>query len=126
MRAGHSVLVTGFTARLPACRPSPATVAARGPGPPPGRPACLPGEANENDPVTKLARALLTMNDYIREEPGRLETLANMVAFAATKVGQPEVASPRWPGRSRHSASPPRQALTGLRLQVHSGHPQMS
>jgi hypothetical protein len=43
--------------------------------------------ADENDPVTKLARALLTMNDYIREEPGRLETLANMVAFAATKVG---------------------------------------
>jgi hypothetical protein len=48
--------------------------------------------ADENDPVTRLARALLTMNDYIREEPGRLETLANMVAFAATKVGQPEVA----------------------------------
>jgi hypothetical protein len=49
MQAGHSVLVTGFTARLPARpgstrRPSPATVAARGPSPPPGRPACLPGE----------------------------------------------------------------------------------
>src|ERR1700730_5376663 len=28
-------------------RPSPATVAARGPSPPPGRPACLPGAARE-------------------------------------------------------------------------------
>ena len=39
MQAGHSVLVTGFTARLPARpgstrRPSPAAVAARGPSPP--------------------------------------------------------------------------------------------
>ena len=39
MQAGHSVLVTGFTARLPVRpastrRPSPATVAARGTSPP--------------------------------------------------------------------------------------------
>jgi len=52
MQAGHSVLVTGFTARLPVRpgstrRPSPATVAARGPSPPAGRPACLPGEARD-------------------------------------------------------------------------------
>jgi len=48
--------------------------------------------ADENDPVTRLARALLTMNDYIREEPGRLDTLANMVAFAADKMGEGEMA----------------------------------
>src|SRR6185437_6397512 len=44
--------------------------------------------AGENGPVTKLARALLTINDYIHEDPERLETLANIAAFAATKVGQ--------------------------------------
>jgi hypothetical protein len=48
--------------------------------------------ADENDPVTRLARALLTMNDYIHEDPGRLETLANIAAFATAKVGQGELA----------------------------------
>jgi hypothetical protein len=48
--------------------------------------------ADENDPVTKLARALLTMNDYVHEDPERLETLAHMVAFAANKMGQSEFA----------------------------------
>jgi hypothetical protein len=38
--------------------------------------------ADENDPMTRLARALLTMNDYIHEDPERLETLANIAAFA--------------------------------------------
>jgi hypothetical protein len=44
--------------------------------------------AGENDPVTRLARALLTMNDYIHEDPGRLETLANIAAVATAKMGQ--------------------------------------
>ncbi len=48
--------------------------------------------ADENDPVTRLARALLTMNNYVHEDPGRLETLAHMVAFAVDKMGQPELA----------------------------------
>ena len=49
--------------------------------------------ADENDPVTKLARSLLMLNEYVngnREE--RLETLGNFAAFAATKMGQDEVA----------------------------------
>jgi hypothetical protein len=33
--------------------------------------------------VTKLARALLTMNDYIHENPERLQILANIAAFAS-------------------------------------------
>jgi hypothetical protein len=41
---------------------------------------------------TKLARALLTMNDYIHEDPGRQETLANIAAFATAKMGQGELA----------------------------------
>jgi hypothetical protein len=48
--------------------------------------------ADENDPITKLARALLTMNNYIHEDPGRLETLANIAAVAATRMGQDELA----------------------------------
>jgi hypothetical protein len=48
--------------------------------------------AGENDPVTRLARALLTMNDYIHEDPGRLETLANIAAVATAKMGQGELA----------------------------------
>jgi hypothetical protein len=48
--------------------------------------------ADEDDPVTRLARALLTMNNYVHEDPGRLETLAHMVAFAANKMGQGELA----------------------------------
>lgn len=48
--------------------------------------------ADENDPVTRLARALLTMNDYIHEEPERLETLANIAAVATEKMGQVELA----------------------------------
>ena len=48
--------------------------------------------ADENDPVTRLARALLTMNDYIHEDPGRLETLADIAAFATAKMGQGELA----------------------------------
>lgn len=48
--------------------------------------------ADENDPVTRLARALLTMNDYIHEDPRRLETLADIAAFATKKMGQDELA----------------------------------
>lgn len=48
--------------------------------------------ADENDPVTKLARALLTMNDYIHEDPGRLDTLATIAAVATAKMGQEELA----------------------------------
>lgn len=48
--------------------------------------------ADENDPVTKLARALLTMNDYIHEDPRRLETLANVAAVVTARMGQGELA----------------------------------
>jgi hypothetical protein len=48
---------------------------------------------DENDPVTKLARALLLLNDYVNEDrEQRLETLAIFAAFVADKVGQGEVA----------------------------------
>ena len=63
--------------------------------------------ADENDPVTKLARALLTMNDYIHENPGRLETLANIAAFATAKVGQDELARTL---ASLHQAAPSSQS----------------
>jgi hypothetical protein len=67
--------------------------------------------ADENDPVTRLARALLTMNDYIHEDPGRLETLAHMVAFAADKMSQGELArmfaTLRQPGQSSANGSAP-------------------
>jgi hypothetical protein len=48
--------------------------------------------ADENDPITRVARALLTMNNYIHEDPGRLETLANIAAVAIEKMGQGELA----------------------------------
>jgi len=48
--------------------------------------------ADENDPVTRLARALLTMNNYIHEDPERLKTLADIAAFATAKMGQDELA----------------------------------
>jgi hypothetical protein len=48
--------------------------------------------AHENDPVTRLARALLTMNDYIHEDPERLETLADIAAVVTAKMGQGELA----------------------------------
>jgi len=55
MQVGHSVLVTGFTARLPAQpgstrRPSPATVAARGPSPP--GPAGMPPGRSQASPCS--------------------------------------------------------------------------
>jgi hypothetical protein len=43
--------------------------------------------ADGNDPVTRLTRALLTMNNYIHEDPERLKTLANIAAFATAKMG---------------------------------------
>jgi hypothetical protein len=49
--------------------------------------------ADENDPVTRLARALLTMNDYFHADPDRLNYLADLTAFAAKKVGDDEIAS---------------------------------
>jgi hypothetical protein len=65
--------------------------------------------ADENEPVTRLARALLTMNDYIHEDPERLETLANIAAFATQKVGQDELARTlatlRQPARSGQAAA---------------------
>lgn len=48
--------------------------------------------AHEDDPVTRLTSALLLMNDYIHEDPARLDTLANIAAFAAERMGQTEVA----------------------------------
>jgi hypothetical protein len=48
--------------------------------------------ADENDPVTRLARVLLTMNDYFHADPGRLNNLADLTAFAATKMGDDEIA----------------------------------
>lgn len=48
--------------------------------------------ADENDLVTRLVRALLTMNDYFRADPDRLKNLADLAAFAATKVGDDEIA----------------------------------
>jgi hypothetical protein len=48
--------------------------------------------ADENDPVTKLARALLTMNDYFQADPERLNHLANLTAFAAAKAGEDNIA----------------------------------
>jgi len=63
--------------------------------------------ADENDPVTRLARALLTMNDYVHKDPERLETLAHMVAFAANKMGQGELA----------------RMLATLHQPAHSGQP---
>jgi hypothetical protein len=57
------------------------------------RAAALAGViADENDPVTRLARALLTMNDYFHADPDRLNNLADLTAFAATKVGDDEIA----------------------------------
>ncbi len=38
------------------------------------------------------ARALLTMNDYIHEDPGRLETVANIAAVVTARMGQGELA----------------------------------
>ena len=65
--------------------------------------------ADENDPVTKLARALLTVNDYIHEDPGRLETLANIAAVVTAKMGQGELARTlaalRQPASSDHSGA---------------------
>ena len=81
--------------------------------------------ADENDPVTRLARALLTMNDYIHEDPGRLETLANIAAFATAKMGQGKLA--RTLATLHQPAPSARQAptgLTGLHLLVHDGHPR--
>jgi hypothetical protein len=48
--------------------------------------------ADENDPVTRLARALLTMNDYFQADPDRLNNLADLTAFAAKKVSGDEIA----------------------------------
>jgi hypothetical protein len=48
--------------------------------------------ADENDPVTRLVRALLTMNDYFRADPDRLNNLADLAAFAAKKVSDDEIA----------------------------------
>ncbi len=48
--------------------------------------------ADENDPVTRLARALLTMNDYFQADPDRLNNLADLTAFAAKKVSDDEIA----------------------------------
>lgn len=46
---------------------------------------------DENDPVNRLAQALLTMNDYYRKDPDRLNSLADLTAFAAKKVGEDDV-----------------------------------
>lgn len=46
---------------------------------------------DENDPVNRLAQALLTMNDYYRENPDRLNSLADLTAFAAKKLGEDDV-----------------------------------
>lgn len=41
--------------------------------------------------MTRLVRALLTVNDYIHEDPGRLDTMANIAAFAINKMGNAEL-----------------------------------
>lgn len=62
---------------------------------------------DENDPVTKLARALLTLNDYVNEDrEQRLETLAIFAAFVADKVGRDEVAKTL---ANLHQSAPPDQ-----------------
>lgn len=48
--------------------------------------------ADEDDPVTRLAQALLTLNKYYTADPGRLHNLADFMAFAAAKVGDDEIA----------------------------------
>jgi hypothetical protein len=48
--------------------------------------------ADEKDPVNRLARTLLTMNDLYQADPGRLHNLADFMAFAAAKVGDDEIA----------------------------------
>lgn len=48
--------------------------------------------ADENDPVTELAQALLTLNDHLHEDPDRLKSLAGIAAFAADKVGEDRLA----------------------------------
>jgi hypothetical protein len=47
--------------------------------------------ADENDPITRLSRALLTLNDYIHEDPERLETLVKIAEFATAKMGAEEL-----------------------------------
>ncbi len=65
--------------------------------------------ADENDPVTRLARALLTMNDYFRAAPGRLESLADLTAFAAKRMGEDEIVRTlvtlHQPARGDHSGT---------------------
>jgi hypothetical protein len=48
--------------------------------------------ADEKDPVTRLARTLLTMNNYYQADPGRLHNLADFITFAAAKVIDDEIA----------------------------------
>jgi hypothetical protein len=45
-----------------------------------GRPRWPVPIADENDPVTRLARALLTVNDYYQAAPNRLNNLADLTA----------------------------------------------
>jgi hypothetical protein len=63
--------------------------------------------ADEDDPVTRLARALLTMNDYFHADPDRLNNLADLAAFAAKKVSDDEIARTlatlRQPARANQS-----------------------
>lgn len=48
--------------------------------------------ADENDPVTRLVRALLTLNEYFKADPGRMNSLADLTAFAAKKASPDEIA----------------------------------
>lgn len=48
--------------------------------------------ADENDPVTRLTKALLMMIDRYRADPSWLDSLANLMAFAAKKMGDDEFA----------------------------------
>jgi hypothetical protein len=67
--------------------------------------------ADENDPVTRLARALLTMNDYFRADPDRLNDLADFTAFAAQKMGDDEIATAL--ARLRQPAPPSQSGTNG-------------
>jgi hypothetical protein len=49
--------------------------------------------ADENDPVTRLAQALLTINDHYHADPGKLYSLADLMAFAAQKLDDSEFAT---------------------------------
>jgi hypothetical protein len=47
--------------------------------------------SDEDDPLNRLAQALLTLNGYIHEDPKRLQTLATAAAYAAAALGEEDL-----------------------------------